>query len=80
MGVLTFALEPARHVLNVVADRDGLVLLRRQLDFLLDGSDSHIHLMTASWGGNELDEGPLGPDEVAVHAVNIGLVGEAEDG
>jgi hypothetical protein len=73
--VLLFSLDPTgQPIVNVTADRDGLLLLRQQLDFLLSGSESHVHLMSESWGGNELDDGPVEADEVVLHAVNIGLV------
>ena len=60
--------------MNVSADREGLELLRQQIEILLSGQDSHVHLMTESWGGQGLDEGDAREGEVLVQAVNIGLV------
>jgi len=42
-------------------DDDGLALLLKKLKFL-ENNNGHLHLMTPSWGGNELTEVPQGSD------------------
>lgn len=39
----------------ICLDEEGLELLEKQLAFLKKGPD-HVHLMTPSWGGDELTE------------------------
>ena len=55
---------------EIYCDRKGLIELIRQLGFLQKG-ESHVHLMTESWGGNELTEETQGQDNVLVHHLRI---------
>ncbi|MUO79433.1 hypothetical protein GOZ78_17725 [Agrobacterium vitis] len=46
-------------------DDDGLEFLLKKLSFLKN-NDGHLHLMTCSWGGNELTEIRQGSDDYAL--------------
>ena len=59
--------------IEIFCDTEGLILLKRQLEFLTKGS-SHVHLMSQSWAGNELDEVPIGDDTDLVHHLKIMLL------
>ena len=40
---------------EIYCDLEGLKELQRQINFLIDG-ESHVHLATPAWAGNELNE------------------------
>ena len=54
--------------LQVSCDEAGLKLLYRQIEFLLEG-ESHVHLKTKEWAGNELDSAPLAGGDIIHHMV-----------
>jgi hypothetical protein len=56
---------------DIYLDADGLKFLLSQLKFLSDGRTDHVHLMSESWGGGELDERPQSVDAIVVHHVKI---------
>jgi hypothetical protein len=58
---------------EIFCDQDGLSLLIRQLGFLKQGP-AHIHLMTPSWAGNELDETRLGEGTAIINHLKVTLV------
>jgi hypothetical protein len=58
---------------QIFCDQDGLSLLIRQLGLLKQGP-AHIHLMTPSWAGNELDEARLGERTALVNHLKITLL------
>ena len=63
-------------VVEIICDADGLELLKRQLDFLKT-APSHVHLMTPSWAGAELNEVPHGPGNTLVNHLRIQLIPKA---
>jgi hypothetical protein len=51
---------------EMYCDANGLDLLVKELNHLKQGS-THIHLMTPSWAGNELDEKVMGNGTIINH-------------
>jgi len=62
-----------RAEVEVYCDLIGLKLLIAQLEHLEKGS-SHVHLMTESWAGNELDEKTLGGNTTLINHLRITVV------
>ena len=62
---------------EIYCDQEGLDELLRQLSFLKQG-ETHVHLMSPSWAGNELTERPQGPGNVLVHHLRIVFVNHAD--
>jgi len=59
-----------RAEVEIYCDSDGVIELRRQLDFLGRG-ETHIHLASPSWAGNELGDIPYGRNTVLIHQVTV---------
>ena len=57
--------------IEVHLDEEGLKFLLSQLKFLTDRRTDHVHLMSESWGGGELDERPPSADVIPIHHVKI---------
>lgn len=55
---------------EIYCDSNGLDELKRQLGFLEKG-ETHIHLASPSWAGNELGQVAFGDGNVVVHQVTI---------
>lgn len=53
--LLTVEISPTDPVVKICCDREGLEVLRGQID-QLERKDGHVHLMTPSWAGHELTE------------------------
>lgn len=68
--MLTFEIEDEHGQLRISADQDGLLLLRRNLEFLLAG-ETHVHLASPEWAGNEVDANATGQGSRIVHQVDI---------
>lgn len=56
--------------IEIYCDREGLEELKRQLGFL-DRGETHVHLMSESWAGNELTEEKQGAKNALVHHLKI---------
>ena len=55
---------------EIFCDQDGLALLFRQLGFLKQ-APAHVHLMTPSWAGNELNETRLGEGTAIINHLKV---------
>jgi hypothetical protein len=55
---------------DIYCDIEGINELKRQLEFLVQG-ETHVHLASASWAGNELSEVPFGEGSIIVHQATI---------
>ncbi|URA10251.1 Imm32 family immunity protein [Thermospira aquatica] len=53
--VLTVELNRKDESIEIYCDKEGIKLLKKQLD-ILEKNGGHVHLMTPSWGGHELTE------------------------
>lgn len=74
--LLTFEKSQDGESLDIHLDEQGLDDLLAYLTRLRDGSTNlprHEHLMTPSWGGNELSEELQGSASTIVHSVTIRL-------
>ncbi|MGH2443108.1 MAG: hypothetical protein ACRDFX_08095 [Chloroflexota bacterium] len=65
--------DASRHdVISIYGDRDGLIELVSDLALLVAGEpDNDLHLMTPSFGGDELAEEAPGKGETLVHQLNV---------
>jgi len=63
----------SEDVVQIFADSDGLDALVRDLTRLRDSSvkGDHVHLFSASWGGNDLSEERFLDNSALVHHVKI---------
>jgi len=61
--------EPSE--VEIYLDEEGLDFLLSQLAFLKQKKTDHIHLMTPSWGGDELTEDRQNPSNLLVHHLRI---------
>lgn len=76
--MLTFEITPDGNV-EIHADEEGLLTLTRRLEQLhLQGG--HVHLMTASWGGEDLSEDKQGEGNRLVQHALVFLWPESEGG
>lgn len=62
--MLSFELSPATGAekpaeLIVYFDHEGRELLFQQLMLIASGKTDHVHLMSESWGGDELTDAPI---------------------
>lgn len=77
--MLTVQIRDAGKVLvadaevEILCDVEGLALLGRQLEHLNRGS-THVHLMTPTWGGNELGEMAIGDGVTVVNHLRIAML------
>jgi len=58
----------------IQVNKDGALNLITYLSNLLESKDTHYHLMTPSWGGNELSEELILPNSLLVNQVRLQLV------
>jgi Immunity protein 32 len=61
---------------EIYCDSSGLSELSRQIQFLL-ANETHVHLMTPAWAGQELTEISQGVGTTLVHHLRISLVKQA---
>jgi len=73
--LLTIEYQPDNSI-EITVDADGLATLLAHLTSLVPGD--HVHLLTPSWGGEELTEVFPRPELEPIHKVTIQLVDEAE--
>ncbi|HXG59892.1 MAG TPA: Imm32 family immunity protein [Planctomycetota bacterium] len=69
--VLVFEIDSSGEILEVHADEEGLLLLQKAIASLRAQKDSHVHLFTPSWGGNELTEIPYDPEHRVIQKVTF---------
>ena len=58
---------------EIYCDSAGLSELSRQIQFLL-ANETHVHLMTPAWAGQELTEVSQGSGTTLIHHLRISLV------
>ncbi len=76
--LLTFELGSKNEILEIHGNQKGLEKLKTLIDFLLaKTSNDHIHLMTESWGGDELsDDKQCSENEIINHVKIFKWVGK----
>ncbi|MEK6553725.1 MAG: Imm32 family immunity protein [Bdellovibrionota bacterium] len=57
--------------IEIYCDSEGLDSLIKQLNFLKNNNESHVHLMTKSWAGTELSEKVQGKGNLLIHKMTI---------
>ena len=70
LAVLGLRVDTKHASVELIADDEGLALLERVVTRLRNG-DSHDHLMTEEWGGNELVVLDEKPGFVPVHMLTL---------
>jgi hypothetical protein len=68
--LLSFEYDSDGEKLEIHANEKGLIYLKEQIEMLLEHKQG-IHLMTPSWGGEELTEEKQGKDNTLIHHVKI---------
>lgn len=71
--ILTVEYDPNGEV-KIFCDTDGAKSLIDLLSRLVDGKETHYHLMTESWGGNELTENQFGKNTTVINQVLLNMV------
>lgn len=66
--MITAELNEQLDAIELHFDRAGIEKLIAQLESL-KAYNSHIHLMTSAWGGEELDETPHGSNRLMNHLI-----------
>lgn len=76
--LLTFELDSKNEILEIYGNQKGLEKLKALIDsFLTKAGNDHIHLMTESWGGNELsDHKQCAENEIINHVKLFKWVGK----
>lgn len=70
---LSFEYDP-KGELKIFCDVEGASLLKNYLDKIILGKDTHFHLMTPSWGGDELTDLKFDENAIKVNQVLINIV------
>lgn len=68
--LLSFEYDSDGEKLEIHANEKGLRYLKEQIEILLEHKQE-LHLMTPSWGGEELTEEQQGKDNILIHHVKI---------
>ena len=69
---LTFELDKKGETVEIHGNSEGLTSLLKGLQNLLyEGKQDHLHLMTPSWGGEELTEEKQGENNKLINGVKI---------
>lgn len=68
--ILSFEYDE-RGELKIFCNEEGAKLLRNFIDKLIEGKDTHYHLMTPSWGGVELTESNIDKISTQINQVLI---------
>ncbi len=71
-------ISAGRSEIEIYCDSAGFRELQRQLDFFKRG-ETHVHLATLSWAGNELAETVMREGNVLVHQVTIYKIPESAE-
>ena len=73
--MLTFELNKNNQELIINGSKEGLEFLANTILNLInntkDGHLNHEHLLSSSWGGNELSSTPIFKDSKLLHQVKI---------
>jgi hypothetical protein len=70
--ILTFEIDTTTKEIEIHANKEGLEILRKKIDFLLNSkSADHSHLMTEAWGGSELTNQKQSEQNELIHSVKI---------
>lgn len=70
--LLSFEWIGEDKLLEIHADREGLVYLRSIIDGMLAADKpDHVHLMTPEWGGSELSCEQQNPAGVTINHVRV---------
>ncbi|WP_316357967.1 Imm32 family immunity protein [Candidatus Neptunichlamydia sp. REUL1] len=70
--LLTFESDTKNELIEVHCDQKGLEKLKCIIDsLLLTDAPDHVHLMTKSWGGNELSDEQQSPENTIANHVKI---------
>ena len=74
--MITFEIKDGNKIsdglaeLEIYCDLEGIKELQKQLYFLLEG-ETHIHLATPAWAGNELNEKKMGDKNILINQITL---------
>lgn len=71
--VLSFEYDP-KGELKIFCDEEGAKSLREYLNKIIDGKDTHYHLMTPAWGGDQLTESKVAQNAIQINQVLINII------
>ncbi len=57
--------------LEIIGDQAGLKYLKECIENLLNCEDSHIHLISEDWAGNEIASTPIVKGNSTIHKVTL---------
>jgi len=64
--------------LKIFLDEEGASTLKNYLTKLIDKKDTHYHLMTPTWGGQDLDETKIDKNSQIINQVLIQIISQEE--
>lgn len=70
--MLTVELNEAKEALEIYCDEEGLDLLLKKLQSLRSRG-GHVHFMSSSWAGEELDEDVQGAGNRLLHHLVVAV-------
>lgn len=56
---------------EIHATKEGLISLKKEIEYLIQNENDHVHLRTPIWGGSELTEENQGQGSKIVNHVKI---------
>jgi len=77
--ILTCELNKEKNTVEIVFNKDGILLLKEILeDLSLNNKEtiSHVHLKTKEWGGNELSSNVMGENNSIINHMKFILIDE----
>ena len=70
--LLTFELDKKTKELEIHTDKEGLEILKKNIELLLKSEkNDHTHLMSEDWGGNELTKEKQSEQNELINSVKI---------
>ncbi len=70
--ILTFEISNDYQEIEIHGNKEGLTRLMKIIENVIK-NQTHDHLMTASWAGNELTEEVQGENTKLINKVSIGI-------
>ncbi|MHB9132352.1 MAG: Imm32 family immunity protein [Armatimonadota bacterium] len=71
--MITLEFNKDKAMIELICDNDGIKSIINQLNILMKYG-GHLHLMTPSWGGDDLAETPIGCGNEIINHLKIVLL------
>lgn len=70
--LLTFEFDKKSEIIEIHCNQKGLEKLKQMIDSLTKTkAPNHVHLMTNSWGGDELTDEKQGDENIIINHLKI---------